>query len=81
MSLSVFGAGVLMKKGSGGYILGDDIGVHGPGFETTADTLPADGLKEFNATSGFPIGVLIAPSSASGAITSVLIGDSARWSW
>jgi len=73
--LSVFGSGVELVKGSAGArIDGDYIGVHGEGFETGADKLAPDGLKEFNATSGLPIGVLVAPTAAGGAISDVEIG-------
>jgi hypothetical protein len=73
--LSVFGSGVELVKGtSGARIDGDYIGVHGEGFETGADKLAPDGLKEFKATSGIPIGVLIAPTAAGGAISDVEIG-------
>ena len=73
--LSVFGSGVELVKGSSGArIDGDYIGVHGEGFETGADKLAPDGLKEFNATAGFPIGVLVAPTAAGGAISDVEIG-------
>ena len=73
--MSVFGSGIELVKGSAGArIDGDYIGVHGAGFEGAADKLAPDGLKEFNATSGVPIGVLIAPTAAGGPISDVEIG-------
>jgi CSLREA domain-containing protein len=73
--VAAFGAGVELVKGSAGArIDGDYIGVHGEGFETAADKLAPDGLKEFNATNGFSIGVVVAPAAATGAISDVEIG-------
>ncbi len=77
LGMDVFGGGVVMHKPSSGtQILGDYIGVHGPGFSEAEDKLEPDGLGSFNfAAKGFPIGVLIAPGKEGG-INGVTIGGS-----
>jgi CSLREA domain-containing protein len=75
LGLDAFGAAIDMTKPSSGTrVTGDYIGIHGPGFSEGADKLAEDGLKSFSEIgAGFPIGVLISPTSA-GAISNVTIG-------
>jgi hypothetical protein len=75
LGMDAFGGGVVMSKPSSGtQIMGDYIGVHGPGFSSAPDKLAEDGLGSFNfAASGFPIGVVISPHSGS-TISAVSIG-------
>lgn len=72
----VFGADVAMSKPSSGTrIVGDDIGIHGPGFSASPDKLEEDGLSTtYNVTGAVPIGVLIAPAKEGDTISNVTIG-------
>lgn len=73
------GGGVLLTQpSSGAKVLGDFIGVHGPGFTfTEADRLPADGFRATDPADPADrtvstFGVLVAPSS--GQVSDVTIG-------
>lgn len=65
----------LSKPSSGTRIEGNDIGVHGKPFEEAPDELGPDGFTEkWSLGQGFPIGIMIAPATATTAISNVTIG-------
>jgi CSLREA domain-containing protein len=76
IGLDVLGADVdLSKPSTGTHIVGDDIGIHGPGFSEASDKLAEDGVASSFAasTSALPIGIMIAPGKE-GAVREVTVG-------